>query len=72
MAKKEINPLFVIGAIVMVIGFVGYIGWKAVSPPQPPAGSYTPGVPPWMDKNSASYNKPPGAPAAPGTAAPGG
>ncbi|BDI32353.1 hypothetical protein CCAX7_44040 [Capsulimonas corticalis] len=68
--KKEISPLVVIGAIVVIIGFVGYFGWRAVSPAQPPAGSYTPGVPPWLDKSSANYGKPTGAPVPPGTSSP--
>lgn len=57
MEKKQVNPIVVIAALVVVIIGMGYFGWRATLPPQPAAGSYTPGVPPWLDKNSPSYNK---------------
>ena len=50
MGGKEVNPIVIIAALVVVVGLIGYFGYKAVMPPTPPAGSYTPGVPPWMDK----------------------
>lgn len=52
--KNEVNPI-VVGAVLLVIVVVlGYFGWKAIQPAQPPAGSYTPGVPPWMDPKNAN------------------
>jgi len=73
--KKEVNPILIGVILVLVVGALAYFGWKAMSPPEPPAGSYTPGLPPWMDPKSPEYKKgqggPPGgssggAPAAPG------
>jgi hypothetical protein len=49
--KQEINPLFLIIGAVLALGVVILIFYRASSPPVPPAGSYTPGVPPWMEKN---------------------
>ena len=50
METRQINPLVIIAALVVVVGLIGFFGYKAVMPPTPPAGSYTPGMPPWMDK----------------------
>ena len=50
METRQINPLIIIAALVVVVGLIGFFGYKAVMPPTPPAGSYTPVVPPWMDK----------------------
>jgi len=55
--KQQVNPIVVIAALVVVIAGMGYFGWRAVQPPTPAAGSYTPGVPPWLDKNSPDYGK---------------
>jgi len=61
MEKMEINP--VVGAIVgvIVIGLIVFFGFRAVQPQRPPAGSYTPGVPPWMDPKNPNHGtvKPP-------------
>jgi len=65
MGNKPVNPIVIIAAIVGVVILIGYFGWKSAMPPQPAAGSYTPGVPPWLDKNSPSYGKAPNAPVAP-------
>ncbi len=51
MTKQEVNPIFLILAIVVVIGVILFVFYRAASPAAPPAGSYTPGVPPWMEKN---------------------
>jgi hypothetical protein len=51
MGGKEANPIVIAAALVIVVALVGYFGYKAVMPPAPPPGSYTPGVPPWLDKN---------------------
>lgn len=51
MDTKQINPIIIIASLVTFVALIGYFGYKAVMPPTPPAGSYTPGVPPWMDKN---------------------
>jgi hypothetical protein len=59
MEKKQVSPIVIIAAIVVMVGGLGYFGWRATLPPQPAAGSYTPGVPPWLDKNSPSYGKSP-------------
>lgn len=48
--KQEINPIFLIIAGVLALGVIIFIFAKATSPPTPPPGSYTPGVPPWMEK----------------------
>jgi hypothetical protein len=54
MGNREINPAVMIAVIVVVLCVVGYFGYRATSPPTPAPGSYTPGVPPWMDKNNKS------------------
>ena len=51
MTKQEINPIFLIIGAVLALGVVILIFYRASSPPVPPPGSYTPGVPPWMEKN---------------------
>jgi hypothetical protein len=51
--KQEINPIFLIVGGVLALGVVILIFYRASSPPTPPPGSYTPGVPPWMEKNRA-------------------
>jgi hypothetical protein len=67
MATKSVHPIIVIATVVVLIALVGYFGFRAVVPPAPAAGSYTPGVPPWMDKHNSNYGKvqapPGGAPA---------
>jgi hypothetical protein len=50
-ANREINPIFLIVGAALVLGVVIFIFYRASSPPTPPPGSYTPGIPPWMDKN---------------------
>jgi hypothetical protein len=50
--KQEINPIFLIIALVLLLGGAIFVFVKATSPPTPPPGSYTPGVPPWMEKDS--------------------
>ena len=60
MQQKQVNPLVAIAVVVVAIIGVVYGGFRAAQPPQPPAGSYTPGVPPWLDKNSPGYGKGPG------------
>lgn len=59
MGQKQISPVVIVAAIVLVVAGIGYFGFRAVQPPAPAAGSYTPGVPPWLDKNSPSYGKGP-------------
>ena len=62
--KKEVNPIIVIAIIAVLVIFAGFGVYKASSPPAPPAGSYTPGVPPWLDKNHPAQSGVNGAPAA--------
>ena len=59
MAQKQVNPIVIIAALVVVVVGMGYFGWRAIQPPTPTPGSYTPGVPPWLDKNLADYGKAP-------------
>jgi hypothetical protein len=54
MGNKEINPAVAIAVGVVVLVLAAFFGLRAVQPPAPPAGSYTPGVPPWMEKNKSS------------------
>ncbi|MDX1935046.1 MAG: hypothetical protein SFU56_20810 [Capsulimonadales bacterium] len=51
MAKREIPPIFLLVGGVLTLGVLIYFFYQASSPPTPPPGSYTPGVPPWMEKN---------------------
>jgi len=53
--KKEVNPLHIVVILVLVVGALAYFGWKAISPAEPAAGSYTPGKPPWMDPKNPQY-----------------
>lgn len=57
--NKEINPIVIIAAVVVLVVILGYFGFHAMSPPTPAPGSYTPGVPPWLDKKSPDYGKGP-------------
>lgn len=78
MDKFEVNPVIGVIVGVIVLGLIVFFGFRAVQPAQPPAGSYTPGVPPWLDPKNPNHGhiQPPpgartGAPnAAPGSAAP--
>ncbi len=54
MGNKEINPVVAVVAGVVVLGLAAFFGFRAVQAPAPPPGSYTPGVPPWMDKSHTS------------------
>lgn len=56
MGNKEINPVVAIAAGAVVLGLALFFGFRAVQPPTPPPGSYTPGVPPWMEKNRSSQS----------------
>ena len=58
MEQKQASPLVVIAALVALAGGIGYFGWRAAQPTTN-TGSYTPGVPPWLDKNSPQYGKSP-------------
>lgn len=63
MAKEEVNPLVLVAIAVVVIGLVVFFGFRATQPPSPPAGSYKPGVPPWLDPSNPQHGKikpPPG------------
>jgi hypothetical protein len=70
--KKEVNPILIGAILVLVVGALGYFGWKSMSPAEPPAGSYTPGVPPWLDPKSPEYKKGQGGPSGGVPGAPGG
>ncbi|MCW3101078.1 MAG: hypothetical protein JWL77_6696 [Chthonomonadaceae bacterium] len=74
--KKEVNPILIGAILVLVVGTLGYFGWKVMSPAEPRAGSYTPGLPPWMDPKSPEYKKgqggPTGGPTGGAPGAPGG
>lgn len=51
--QKEVNPVVVIAAIVVIVaGIVGALIYLS-SPHTPPGVKYTPGVPPW--KNGGAY-----------------
>jgi hypothetical protein len=67
--KKSVNPFVAIAAGVIVLGLIAFFGYRSMTPASPPPGSYTPGVPPWMDKNNPNYGKvqpPPAKDAVPG------
>lgn len=49
--KQEVNPIFIAIAVVVALSMTIFVIMRASSPPTPPPGSYTPGVPPWMEKN---------------------
>ena len=53
MVRKEISPVWLIGAAVILLGMVGFWLFRATGPAVPPASSYTPGVPPWLAKNGS-------------------
>lgn len=64
MEKREVNPVVLIAVAVVLVALLGYFGFRAMQPPTPAAGSYTPGVPPWMDKqhqNVGNVQAPPSA-----------
>jgi hypothetical protein len=66
MGNKEINPAVAIAVGVVVLVLAAFFGIRAVQPPAPPSGSYTPGVPPWLEKNrttQSSSKVPPNNPA---------
>jgi hypothetical protein len=55
--KQELNPVIAIIAIVVLIG-AGIGTFLYMTAPRTPAGvKYTPGVPPWMDKNNPQTGK---------------
>jgi hypothetical protein len=54
MGNKEINPAAAIAVGVVVLGLATFFGLRAVQPPAPPSGSYTPGVPPWLETKTSS------------------
>jgi hypothetical protein len=56
MGKKEINPAVAVAVGVVVLGLAAFFGIRAVQPPTPPSGSYTPGVPPWLEKNRSTQS----------------
>ncbi|GAB4466794.1 MAG: hypothetical protein OHK0029_38330 [Armatimonadaceae bacterium] len=58
--KQEINPIFLIIAVVVALSVIIFVFVKASSPPTPPANSYTPGVPPWMEKDQNKTGEQPG------------
>jgi hypothetical protein len=76
MGKTEINPVVAIVAGVLILAVIVFFGYRATQPPTPARGSYTPGVPPWLDKNNPNKGSnhmppvPPGAPGAPSAPAP--
>ena len=54
--NKEMNPVIIIAAVVVLVVLLGYFGYRAATPPTPDPSTYTPGVPPWLDpkhKNDA-------------------
>jgi len=57
MVKTEINPLIMVIVGVVLVGLVVFIGFRAAQPPQPPVGSYKPGVPPWLDPDNPDHGK---------------
>ena len=67
METKALNPAVLVGVIVAVVLAIGVIGYRAVAPATPSPGSYTPGVPPWQEKNNGKQVS---APPMPGTDAP--
>ncbi len=54
MGDKASNPIVMIIVGVVAVVILLFVGFHAMQPPTPPAGSYTPGVPPWLDKNHHS------------------
>jgi len=56
---QQVNPIIVIAACVAVFAVIGFFGYRAMTPPTPAAGSYTPGTPPWLDKGNPQYGKGP-------------
>ena len=75
--NKQINPVVIVAVLVALVAVLGYFGYRAATPPTPAPGSYTPGVPPWLDKahpNAAEGVHPAGAgaPAPTAGAQPGG
>lgn len=71
--KKEVNPILIGVILVLFVGALAYFGWKSMLPPEPPAGSYTPGLPPWKDPLNPEYKKAHGgSPGGPAAGAPGG
>jgi hypothetical protein len=64
MGQQNVNPVIIIAVIAVLVVGLGYFGYRAAQPPMPKPGSYTPGVPPWLDKNSPDYGKAPNVAAA--------
>jgi flagellar basal body-associated protein FliL len=64
--KKEMNPIFIVVIVVVVVA--GLIGsFMYFSNPHTPLGvKYTPGVPPWMEKGASGGYKPYATPAGSG------
>jgi len=62
--KKEVNPIVIVVAVVIVVaGVVGGMVYFA-NPHTPYGVHYTPGVPPWMEKGAKNYKPTPDYPAA--------
>ncbi len=55
MEQKEINPVVSVLVGVVVLGLMVFFGFRAVQPASPPPGSYTPGVPAWLDPKNPNY-----------------
>ncbi|MDR3690037.1 MAG: hypothetical protein P4L46_11705 [Fimbriimonas sp.] len=67
--KTEIKTPIIVVAAIAIIAVIGYFGMKMVND----SGSldhgqikYTPGVPPWLEKDASKKGPGTGAPAAPG------
>lgn len=67
--NKEMNPIIIIAAVVVLVVILGYFGYRASTPPTPSLSTYTPGVPPWLDPKQKHDAHPPPAPIAPPPAA---
>ena len=49
MGKQELNPGLIAVISIVVLIIIVAVGFHTVQPATPDAGSYTPGVPPWLD-----------------------
>ena len=57
--KREIHPAILGAIIVVALGLI-VIGFYRYATPHPPSDvSYTPGVPPWMDKTKSGHSAQP-------------